>query len=502
MKQFPAKHLFGITLALCALAEALSFAAFYRPTIGLAVLAVITAAALWLTLKDLRYGLLLVVAEIAIGSQGYLFSSGGQGSGVSLRIVLWIIVMAVWLARELLCLMRGAKFRERVALLPYRWPLFALGGVLLIGLIVGVVAGNNGTYFFLEAKRWAYALILLPLLLSFRRRSDAQALLAVAGAGAVWLALKTLFVVYVFSHGIAPFMYSLYDWSRQNLLAEITHSTEGFSRVFMQSQIFLIPALFASLAGASLPSAVQKKRSAFAWAAAVLTAALVASLSRSFWVGGFVATALCAAVIAFVIRPGWKKYMSRSLIAASLVLAGVVLLFAVTRFPFPKPSAGIDADLLRDRATQMEAGAASRWSLLPVMGREIIRSPLWGYGFGKTLTYTTSDPRVTSSTTDGRYTTYAFEWGWLDIALKLGVLGVAAYVWIFIVLLKDAWRSLRHDPVRSIVYGGSLVALGVVHFFTPYLNHPLGFIFIGITMVIFQAQKTDEIEEKGSLPKI
>ena len=50
-----------------------------------------------------------------------------------------------------------------------------------------------------------------------------------------------------------------------------------------------------------------------------------------------------------------------------------------------------------------------------------------GRGFGATVTYQTRDPRILADNGSGEYTTYAFEWGWLDIWLKLGIFGLAAY---------------------------------------------------------------------------
>jgi O-antigen ligase len=130
---------------------------------------------------------------------------------------------------------------------------------------------------------------------------------------------------------------------------------------------------------------------------------------------------------------------------------------------------------------------------LPVLWKEVSASPLWGKGFGTTVTYVTSDPRITLSTTDGKYTTYAFEWGWLDLWLKTGLIGVLGYLWLFYMLLSDCYRLMRRGDSRALAVGLSLSALGVLHFFTPYLNHPLGFSYLILAMLAVTFLRTQAI---------
>lgn len=503
MKTIIPKYRSWLILAAFLASETLSLAAFSHPWIASAAMGLIGLLALWLSLKNIRYGLLLVAAELVIGSQGYLFSAGGDHSTLSLRIMLWIIVMGVWLGEEALRFLRDRQHWQEYRRLPFAKPLLALALTLGIGVLVGYLNGNNHLYLFLEAKRWVYISIIIPFLFSFRRAEDRRLLMDACFAGALWLAIKTLALAYIFTHGFAPFVYHLYDWSRQDLLAEITRAPSGFFRIFMQSQIFLIPAIFLAVSRffrERTPSGERSCRSGYLIAAVLCGAALLASLSRSFWVGTIIALAVCLAV--FLIRSyrDWRVLLVRSLQLLGLLLASIALLFAIVRFPFPQPSADIGASLLSDRV-QLEAGAASRWSLLPVMGREIIKSPLWGFGFGKTLTYVSSDPRITATAPDGRYTTYAFEWGWLDIVLKLGLIGLAAYFWLLGALLRGCWRLLSVNRPAAFVLGGSLLALMAAHFFTPYLNHPLGFLYLGLIMLFLQGNMSEKDSASVPLPK-
>ena len=118
----------------------------------------------------------------------------------------------------------------------------------------------------------------------------------------------------------------------------------------------------------------------------------------------------------------------------------------------------------------------SRWTLLPALWQGIERHPVLGSGFGATVTYTSHDPRVVAAT-GGSYTTYAFEWGWLDHWFKFGIFGIPLMLWIVGRLMFRSWRSSEPLWIRGTLVA-SLFALAITHVFTPYLNHPLGIVWL------------------------
>ena len=158
---------------------------------------------------------------------------------------------------------------------------------------------------------------------------------------------------------------------------------------------------------------------------------------------------------------------------------------AVIAFPIPHVNVASLLDLFGSRTNLEEAAAASRWNLLPILWHKIEEHPILGSGFGATVTYKSEDPRILAQNPNGMYTTYAFEWGWLEHWVKFGIIGIPL---ILFLLCSLAWRLWKLDePVwlRATAVS-SLVALGVVHVFTPYLNHPLGFLFffVGEGMIL------------------
>jgi hypothetical protein len=99
-----------------------------------------------------------------------------------------------------------------------------------------------------------------------------------------------------------------------------------------------------------------------------------------------------------------------------------------------------------------------------------------GSGFGATVTYVSRDPRVVQST-GGVYTTYAFEWGWLEHWIKFGILGIPLLLFVLVRLARRILASQLPKEQKQVLVL-SLIALAAVHISTPYLNHPLGFAWL------------------------
>jgi hypothetical protein len=191
-------------------------------------------------------------------------------------------------------------------------------------------------------------------------------------------------------------------------------------------------------------------------------------------------------------RAEWAVWRRMASYGVAALVAACVLIVGAYAFPFPTGTANISlADLLGDRATSTDDAAAnSRWELLPKLKEAGWPLPVLGSGFGREVTYTTSDPRLLVIHPDGQYTTAAFEWGWHDLWIKLGVPGLVAYAWLLWAIVRPHVENLRRlhsklsffapadaDKRRVVLSLGTLlavIALCAIHVFSPYLGHPLG----------------------------
>jgi O-antigen ligase len=116
---------------------------------------------------------------------------------------------------------------------------------------------------------------------------------------------------------------------------------------------------------------------------------------------------------------------------------------------------------------------------LSPLGAQIKKAPVFGSGFGTTLTFKSEDPRVTTVNPTGMYTTSAFEWGYLDITMKIGIVGLGIYLYLIWKIGTGLWKKRADNYNLGLLLG--LIALLVINIFSPYLNHPLG---IGYLMIL------------------
>jgi len=305
----------------------------------------------------------------------------------------------------------------------------------------------------------------------------------------------------------------------------------GFYRIFFQSHIFVLIGLFVFIL--LLTQIVNQKdkydkkilTSYFLLLASFLSIILI-SFSRSFWVGLIIGLLFyyftphlsssfvidknfsnkkysnilkkgAGFIILLFYKTSWKKLLKLSGTLLICAIMSIGLIIAIVKFPYPNPTGGFStAELLSERAGQIsgEAGASSRWALLPELWDEIKQSPILGQGFGATVTYKSSDPRVLESSPTGEYTTYAFEWGWLDIWLKLDLLGLISYLALLAKIIIDG--IFRNKAKDKIIYGLTigLIVISAVSIFSPYMNHPLGIGYLILCAAIINAYGAEEIE--------
>lgn len=490
-----------IILGALLLAEALSFIGYLSPNFNKIGFVIICLATIFLAVKNLRYGLLLVLVELVIGSKGYLFFYEINGAPISIRIAMWLIVMSVWLAsiirtiyvipakagisttdnnKQDSCLRRNDERRGG-----WRWPnllpnfayakyFYALALFITWGVVMALFRGNDYSNIFFDLNNWFYLSLLFPIVANFKTKEDWTSLKQILGLAVTWLCFKTLFLLYFFSHNLFGANLPVYRWLGSSGVGEVTQMASGFFRIFFQSHIYALMALFLLL-----PIWVEKFnhkiKSRREWFAITgLISIIIIALSRSFWVGLF---AGLVALLVWLIKTkvGVKQIFKLiGLLLTSAVLS-LVIITVIIKFPLPTIGQNISAwDVLNERGQLNESAVSSRWSLIPKLWQAIKVSPIVGQGFGKTVTYQSSDPRILEQSVDGTYETYAFEWGWLDMWLKMGILGVLTYLLLLIKLTRTSIEKKQIGPALC------LITLATVNFFTPYLNHPLG---LGIVML-------------------
>jgi len=504
METFKPKKILQILGALFCF-EVLSYLVYLFPIFNWGVFIILAIAFLIIALADFKLATLILLAELFIGSKGYLFYFSAGGAILSIRIMFWIIIMSVWAAKVIIEWLKTKKFPlaslSKTKFLP---ALSLLAIFIIFGFINGLIRQNGFGNIFLDFNAWLFFALFFPFYSVFfadiKRAENWENLKEVFFATALWLTLKTLFFLFCFAHNI-PGTEQLYLWLRTTGVGEITEIGHGFYRLFFQSHIYLVWAFLFTAVWLAKKFALRDeaktmldgdgeltKRGHIVWTVifgSAFLSVIILSLSRSFWVG--LAGGLLLLAIIIWMKTSLRRLML-NLIHWLVMLAGAfIIIFAVAKFPFPPSVGGFDFSLLSQRTdlTSSDAAVNSRWALLSALSQELKESPIFGEGYGATVTYKSSDPRIVQSTTNGLYTTYAFEWGYLDIWLKLGLLGLIAYLGLLYIIFRRALKTstLKNNWLHLGVAAG-ILALAITNIFTPYLNHPLGIGYLLLTCLL------------------
>ena len=521
--------IFKITFLLIIAAELLSFLGYYFPLVNFIVFFAILLLTAVLSLYHLEYGLWILLTELFIGSFGYLFYFETGGLKISIRLALWLIIISVWLTKTAVSWAKTKQLNAVFLKSDYFNYFFVLFIFVAWGVVNGFLNHNSLGNIFFDFNQWLYFLLVFPIFSVLDNEDCVAALKQVFLAALTWLSLKTIILFYIFSHNFGSLAMDIYLWVRTSGVGEITQVQGGFNRIFMQSQIFILIGIFflifviarerqrpkqspinrnepeiASLSRAiardlrflSVARNDDKKYLITSFVLLVLfLSAILTSFSRSFWLGLAVGGVFVWLAMLIKLKIKLKQFVIfNSLILLAAILS-LVLALVMVFFPYPAPLGGFNPGaLLSDRATGLtgEAGASSRWQLLPPLWQEIKQAPIMGQGFGATVIYITSDPRVLAASPSGVYTTYAFEWGWLDVWLKLSIFGLLAYLILF---AKIIFTGLKINTALSLSLAGGLIILVAVNIFSPYVNHPLGigYLLIAAAMVDSCAKFQDPV---------
>ncbi len=461
--------------------ELLSYLALFFPILNYLIFSFLVLSVIALSFFRLEYGLLIVLAEVFVGSMGHLFVIPLGSYVISIRIALWLALMSVFIVKFIWQLIKNKKnsfyFQSLKSFNAGKY--FALLALfVVISLVNAYFRGHELTLIYSDFNSWLYFLLILPSVCVYNHKNIKTFLnlKTLFLAAVIWTSLKTLILVFIFTHNLV-IASEIYFWLRKTLMGEMTATLSGWPRIFIQGQIFSAVA-FLIIFWAQIKKAKTKffVNPLALFLSALLASTILISFSRSFWVAAIVAYGVSLILI-------WIYYSFKDVLHTGLWILisyffGFILIYLVAIFPYPSPGQ-FNADFISRVSNGGESALTSRWSLLPVLMTEIGHEPILAQGFGATITYKSSDPRVLAQNPNGDYTTYAFEWGYLDLWLKLGLLGLLSYLLLLGYLIKKAVvYGHKNDDLLLFGLASGIVFLAVTNFFTPYLNHPLGIVIL------------------------
>lgn len=534
------KRLYKVSLLTIITLNALSFLAFRSPLLNWLSFTFILFSTALIAWKDLRYGILILLGELMISSQGHLFDIYLSTFRFSMRMGIFVIILTIWGLKFLILNFQfPRKFSIRYLLFSYRW--YVLFGLFIsFGIINGLFQGNRLSFLYQDVNAYLFFL-LLPVFITALKSKNATnyklqttRLLTVWAAAITWQFFVSITLLFLYGHLdlFWRFLVPVYEWFRDQRIIEVGLYDYNFYRVFMQSGLWVLTGFFVFLslwmfnqkkhaykavlyyyiiillrklkiAKHSSNATIQqsnntpvcgKKLFASTLLVFAITVILI-SLSRSFWIGGFIGFLCLAVYYIEKNRPAVKELLmqGKNLLFLTLVSIAIIagmLIVPIGEIPGLKSLSSIPARGIETGG----AAIASRWNLLPPLWEGITSNLILGKGFGAVITYKTSDPRYLETHPDNPYyTTFAFEWGWLDILYKIGVFGLLTYLLLLGSVIYKGWTRIRDvsaNETKKSIYAGlsiGIIAVIIVHFFTPFLNHPLGIGYILLCDSIFRS---------------
>jgi O-antigen ligase len=443
-------------------AEILSWLAFNWLSLNLIVLCLLAVVTIVLIIRRPIFALYIPLLELVWGSSGHSFNYGFLNT----RLLIFLVVILFFV------LTRATSIKELKIFKAKQFAWLWLGLLFLTGWGLGLAAWQHYAWanIFWDANAYLY-LLYFPVWLEVYEAKYLSAVLKIIKVGALVVALKTLLVFNIFSQSSVGDLTQLYKWIRDTRTGLITPFSHNFFRVFMASQFFVVVAWWLAFT----EQLKQLKNYKNIFYLIILSAALLISLSRSFWLG------LAVALILLLINLWVYQKKAVIMIFVNLLVLAIGSLILVQLFyNLPRFNS---FNIFSQRSTDLnEPAANSRLELLQPLWQEIVKSPLIGQGFGKEITYQSYDPRSRNADNpEGWKTTYAFEWGWLDQWLKAGVIFVLGWLlWLWLIY-RRSYKMLASDPSLSLALMSIILALVVIHNFSPYLNHPLG---LGLLMLV------------------
>lgn len=390
------KHLWMSLIIL----ELLALLVFCVPVLALPSLCILGLAALILGLKKPELLLALIFGELIIGSMGRMIAYGS----LSVRMVLFVaLILSLIITRpkELFTTIRATPTS-----------LIIVFSTVFLGIIVGILRGNTLGNIIADANNFGFILLYYPcVILSQKVKPHLKSMVS---AASTMLSVKVLGLFYYFSHEPVVQGTWVYRYIRDTRVAEITAIAPYIPRVFLQSQMML---------GAML---LLEQRTT--WFAVVIL-----SLSRSVYLG------LLGGLL--VLGKGSLRFIRPMILALVLIM----IVFYAPPFITKEPITRLFSSRIEHGLE--EKAVLSRYEQLPILYREIKKSPIIGQGLGTVI--------------GGKS---AFEWSYLDAWLKMGIFGIIAsvsFLWFF-------WNKLSAKGRAVPVYSA------VTHIFTPFLFHPLG----------------------------
>ena len=223
-----------IALSLMGIMHALAF--FVRDTgFELPIFIIFGIFVLIVSWRSQLNGLLIAFAEIFVGGHGHLLDIEVLGFSLSIRMLIFAIVMTVWLikyARIPLLFKEGPGVVISRMIFVRDLPWLVLIVAVAVGTLIGFLQ-NDPSAAFDDMNGYVVIGYLLPILTIKWGQENKRKLLQVLFASVVWIMGFTVALAYAFTHIDGDNLHNLYTFVRDSRLAEVTLQVIGSDVPFL-----------------------------------------------------------------------------------------------------------------------------------------------------------------------------------------------------------------------------------------------------------------------------
>lgn len=473
-------RIFKITFVIIILAELLSFWAHELTIVNTIFFFIIIAGTFIISLWKIEYGFWIAATELFMGSFGYAFYYQISSFKFSVRLGIFLVLMLAWLIDAI----RTRRFSFWNSKL--KWPFILLLLAVIWGVILGILHHHPVKDVFLDANAYLFFGLIFVAFSVINSWEKIHKIMSILFASVAAITLKTLFLLFYFSHISDQGLFrQMYTWIRDDRFGEISLITQNYYRIFLQSQIWslLVLVICFCLLMVNIKNDLDKRSRKFLWIMGILSSLnVIISFSRSFWLALALVSISIYLYLGLAKKITWKKIGQSILSIIGIAIIDLIIITVIVNISA--------ISLVGWRATNLdESAVSSRMRLLKPLTQEFLKNPIIGSGFATTVTYETQDLR-TKKLNGGLYTTYSFEWGYLDIAVKIGLIGLIIYGFFLWKIYHQgilASRYIGNKLEKSLILSWQFAffALLFTHLTTPYINHPLGIFYIILMSAIY-----------------
>ncbi|MBP9761093.1 MAG: O-antigen ligase family protein [Candidatus Magasanikbacteria bacterium] len=292
-------------------------------------------------------------------------------------------------------------------------------------------------------------------------------------------AVFSLVTLCIYSSGIGSLPDTYYHWFRNVVGGKITDLGSHFFRIVISEHILIVPIILILLA---LLLFTPKKK--LLWGYLLLASTvLVLNFSRIYFL------ALACGVLVLMVKHMWTRWVViSSALAVSIVVLFCSLFFLASR----GTSIGLELVGIKLGGATIpasETSGAIRLAILPDAFRQIQAHPIAGSGLGATVTYSDLTSKETVTRTQ-------FDWGYLEMMVELGGIGLFVVLLLLAILLLRTiqlayTKQYAHTGEQPMVRGflAGAVALGVMNLTTPALFHGFGVLFFVSLIILCETHK-------------